>query len=275
MKCSVIVAFYNNISALKLILAGLERQTYSDFEVIIADDGSREEIVSQINALIPQFSFQILHLWQPDRGWRKNKILNQAIEAAQTNYLVFIDGDCIPDDYFVQNHLKAREPGYALAGRRVNLSPIITQQINPDKVRQGFFRKQLLKLLLDKQVKQSERAVFVRWPWLSSQLDKHRKHELLGCNFSMFKNDFLKLNGFDERFVNPGVGEDVDVGRRLRLAGMDIKSVAYSALVYHLYHKPTQVPQATLDLQKLTLEENHAFTQYGIKQSLLNHKSAD
>ena len=78
-KTSVIAAFYNNINYLKLVLAGFERQTEKDFELIIADDGSREEVVKEIESIASNYSFLIKHTWHPDKGFRKNKILNQAI----------------------------------------------------------------------------------------------------------------------------------------------------------------------------------------------------
>ena len=108
-KTSVIAAFYNNIQYLKLVLAGFERQTEKDFELIIADDGSNEEVVKEIESIASNYSFRIKHIWHPDKGFRKNKILNQAILTSESDYLIFIDSDCVPHSKFVEEHLNEKE----------------------------------------------------------------------------------------------------------------------------------------------------------------------
>lgn len=107
-KATVIAAFYNKIDYLKLVLAGFERQTTKEFELIIADDGSAENVVLEINKLKSHYTFPIKHIWQEDKGFRKNKILNKAITESETDYLIFIDADCIPHRGFVQPSSSAR-----------------------------------------------------------------------------------------------------------------------------------------------------------------------
>jgi glycosyltransferase involved in cell wall biosynthesis len=108
-KTSVIAAFYNNLHYLKLVLAGFERQTEKEFEFIIADDGSKEEVVKEIENLSPKYSFRIKHIWHPDKGFRKNKILNQALLVSESDYLIFIDSDCVPHSSFVEEPLKEKK----------------------------------------------------------------------------------------------------------------------------------------------------------------------
>ena len=104
-KATIIAAFYNRIDFLKLVLAGLERQTEKNFELIIADDGSSENVVREINKIIPVHSFPIKHIWQEDKGFRKNKILNKAITESESDYLIFVDADCVPHRSFIEGHL--------------------------------------------------------------------------------------------------------------------------------------------------------------------------
>src|SRR5665647_325671 len=104
---SLIISFYNRIDFLKLIFAGLEQQSFRDFEVIIADDGSRSEIVEEVKLMIGSASFPVKHIWQEDNGWQKNTILNKAIVASEAPYIIFIDGDCIPHRRFIEEHLKS------------------------------------------------------------------------------------------------------------------------------------------------------------------------
>ena len=263
MRCSVNIAFYNKIEHLKLILAGLERQTVKDFEVVICDDGSREEVVNQIKDIQKTSPLSIRHIWQEDKGWQKNIMLNKSIMSMKTEYIIFIDGDCIPDTRFVEAHLEARERGLALSGRRVYLSDKISQKLTPEMIRKHYFSKNFLYLLLSGETRHGEKMLYARIPFFARMINnKHR--DILGCNFSIYKEDLLTINGFDERFLFPGVGEDLDVYRRLRMIGKSTKSVASSALVYHLHHKETKIPQETWDLQVITLQETDPFTPFGI-----------
>ena len=263
MRCSVNIAFYNNIGNLKLILAGLESQTVKDFEVVICDDGSREDVVNQIKEIQKTSPLSICHIWQEDNGWQKNIILNKSIMSMKTDYIIFIDGDCIPDTRFVEAHLEVREKGFAMTGRRINLSDKISKKLTPEMVKKGYFNKNFLYLLLSGETRHGEKMLYARIPFLARMVNKKHK-DILGCNFSIYKQDLLAINGFDERFLFPGIGEDADIYRRLRMIGKSTKSVVASALVYHLYHKETIIPQAAWDLQQLTFEENESFTPYGI-----------
>ncbi|MDP2362199.1 MAG: glycosyltransferase, partial [Ignavibacteria bacterium] len=116
-KTSVIAAFYNNIKYLKLVLSGFERQTENEFEIVIADDGSNEEVLKEIESLASNYSFRIKHIWHPDKGFRKNKILNQAILASESDYLIFIDADCVSHSKFVEEHLNEKMNDVVLTGR--------------------------------------------------------------------------------------------------------------------------------------------------------------
>ncbi len=121
---SVIIAVYNNFKWLRLILDALRMQTVKNFEVVIADDGSDETTVEQIRQYIARHNdLPIIHSWHPDEGWRKNKCLNEAIRKSHGEYLVFIDGDCIPHPRFVEDHQKLRRKGVVTGGRRIESGP--------------------------------------------------------------------------------------------------------------------------------------------------------
>ena len=148
-KVSVIISFYNRIDYLKLVLAGFERQTFRDIEIIIADDGSKEEIVKEIEKLSLKVSFPLLHLWHEDKGFRKNKILNRAITEANSDYLIFIDGDCVPHREFVREHYDYRNENNCLTGRRVNLSEKFTNKLNETDIKNGYLEKSLHLMISD------------------------------------------------------------------------------------------------------------------------------
>ena len=166
---TLIIAFYNNINYLQLVLAGLERQTLPDFEVIIADDGSSPQNVEILKKIISESPLNIIHVWQEDKGFRKNKILNQAIVRAGSDYLIFIDGDCIPHREFIREHYQSRKIGAVLTGRRVNLSSALSKKLTPALVREGFLESNLLLMLRDGLLGRSkdvEKGIYLPPGWL-------------------------------------------------------------------------------------------------------------
>jgi hypothetical protein len=64
---------------------------------------------------------------------------------------------------------------------------------------------------------------------------------ILGSNFSLFKGDFIRVNGYDESITGRGL-EDNSLSNRFKLAGTQIRTVARSALQYHLYHESNPIP---------------------------------
>ena len=267
-KVSVIAAFYNRLDYLKLVLAGFERQTEKSFELIIADDGSREDIVEEIKKNIPRYSFSIRHIWQEDKGFRKNKILNKAITESQSDFLIFIDADCVPHRGFVKGHLNFSKKNISLTGRRVNLSEKITNQLTEENVRNGFLEKNFLLLIKDGLFGKSfdvEKGLYLKNKFLLNYFNR-KKRGLLGCNFSGFKEDIIKVNGFDERYEAPSVGEDSDIQFRLELVGVKIKSINHAAIQYHLFHKLQERSQKNLEIFAQVKKSKLAFTAYGLKK---------
>ena len=268
-RATVIAAFYNKIDYLRLVLAGFERQSEKDFELIIADDGSKQEIVKELESLSKKISFPLIHIWQEDKGFRKNKILNKAITTAKSNYIIFIDADCIPHFRFVEEHISYSEKGSCLTGRRVNLSQKYTQILSPQKVREGLIEKNNFALIKDSLFGESfyvEKGFYFKSRLLRKIFNK-KKRGLLGCNFSLYKEDMLNINGFDERYEAPSIGEDSDVQFRLELNGIKIISLNHIAVQYHLYHQLLERPQENLSLFNKIREEKHASTPFGIKKN--------
>lgn len=267
-KLSLIISFYSKIEYLKLVFAGLKRQTFTDFEIIIADDGSSENIINETHILIRESGLNASHLWHEDKGFRKNKILNQAILASQGDYLIFIDGDCVPHSNFIEEHFTNNRENTCLTGRRVNLSEKITRALTQENVQDGDLEK-FFPLVLDGIFGKSfdvEKGFYFRSKFLREELNK-KKRGILGCNFSLFKKDILAINGFDERYEAPSIGEDSDIQFRLELNNVNIKSLNNIAVQYHLYHKLQPRPQANLDLFDEVKKAKAHYTPYGIVKS--------
>jgi glycosyltransferase involved in cell wall biosynthesis len=265
-KASVIAAFYNNIEYLKLVLAGFERQTEKNIEFIIADDGSKEDVVKEIQSISSNYSFRIKHVWHPDKGFRKNKILNQGILVSTSEYLIFIDSDCVPHSRFVEEHLNEKEDYKVLTGRRVNLSQKLTNLLNEENIKVGFLETNCLRMIADAIFGKSnyvEKGLYIKNKFLREFLNK-KYRGLLGCNFSLYKEDILAINGFDERYKAPSIGEDSDVQFRLELNGIIIKSLNHIAVQYHLYHKLQERLQINLDLFEKIKQSRLSSTPFGL-----------
>ncbi|MDH6422036.1 glycosyltransferase involved in cell wall biosynthesis [Polynucleobacter sphagniphilus] len=248
---SVLLATYNWPQALKLCLESLATQTDLDFEIIIADDGSSNSTKDLIESIKPSFPVQIKHLWQEDLGFRKTRILNQAIAQASGNYLVFLDGDCICQPTFIANHRLLAKPGYLVTGSRVLLDQALTKQLLEWSCWSfKHFASHLLWYRL-------HGAINKYWPlkihlgdgaWRNYQ--KFMWRRIKGCNMACWKNDALKINGFDETMTGWG-HEDADFVFRLTNIGIIRKSGSWSTEVLHLFHKINDQSQAAENARRV------------------------
>ncbi len=274
-KVTLIIAFYNCIEYLELVFAGLQRQTCPHFEIIVADDGSSPETVSQVKKLIDFSPLEVSHIWQEDRGFRKNRILNQAIKQAATDYLIFIDMDCIPHREFIREHVVNSRENICLTGRRVNLSHKISKKLTPERIKAGYLEYHWPALVMDGiwgGSKDVEKGIYISSPILRRFFNR-KKRGLLGCNFSIHKKDLLEINGFDERYELPSIGEDSDVQFRLELKGIGIKTLNQMAVQYHLYHASLPRHPENLVLFEKVQMEKAAVTPFGIARVVPEKKS--
>ena len=137
MRLSVIITTYNSPIWLEKVLWGLHAQQYRDFEVIIADDGSSEETAALLKHMRAETGLDLLHVWQPDEGFQKCRILNKAILHADAPYLVFTDGDCIARPDFLAEHARNAERGYYLSGSYCKLPMETSLAITRDDILAG------------------------------------------------------------------------------------------------------------------------------------------
>ena len=228
MKLSVIISTYNAEEWLHKVLLGYAIQTLQDFEIIVADDGSTSKTKDVIAQFQDKFKNPILHVWHEDQGFRKCKILNKAIVQSSADYLLFTDGDCIPRNDFVANHIKQKEKGYFLSGGYFKLPMSISKAISDDDILSqkcfevSWLIKQGLKLnfKITKLIHNSYFAVFMNWVTPT-------KRSWNSHNSSGFKSDILAINGFNE-LLDYG-GEDSKMCERLFNNGLLSKQIRYSA----------------------------------------------
>lgn len=233
---SVVISTYNHPEWLAKCLTGYAHQDRRDFELIVADDGSRADTRALIVAMRPQLPFAVAHVWQDDNGFRKCRILNRAIEAAVSDYLIFSDGDCIPRADFVSQHLRLREPRRFLGGGYCKLPLDLSERIDERAIASGDFAR--LEWLAANGLPRSKRTLklWSRPGWRERVLNAitPTPPRWAGNNASGWKADLVAVNGFDERMGYGG--EDLELGERLEHAGIRGKQVRFSAICVHLDH---------------------------------------
>lgn len=238
MKASLIISVYKNTSTLKAVLDSLKEQTFKDFEILVSEDGE-STVMKDFLSSYP-FEQPWLHLTQEDQGWQKNRALNRAIRAAQANQLVFIDGDCVLHPRFMEMHVRFASEHRILAGKRIKLNKELSQQLLDGTIAlkdlqtylfNRFFRLRKLGFRFQ------EEGLFINPDQMLGFIPRFRKMtQLKGCNMSFSKNAILAINGFDEDYTRPAIGEDIDLVWRFKSAGYSLFSLRNMAVQYHLYH---------------------------------------
>ena len=236
MKTAVIVTTYNRPDALAAVFAGYDAQSDGDFELLVADDGSTDETKDLVANHAARARFPLHHVWQEDRGFRPGAARNRAAARATADYLIFVDGDCVPARDFVRWHKALAEKNYFLSGNRVLLSESFTRQVlaanlpvhqwHAARWLQAWMTRDVNRLL----------------PLLTLPDASFRKRSpqqwqgVKTCNLSLWRKDFMRVNGFDESYSGWGL-EDSDLAIRLIHAGVHHKSARFATPVFHLWHR--------------------------------------
>lgn len=101
---SVVVTSYNYEDYIKETLASIATQDYDNFEVIIVDDGSKDNSLAVIKEYTEKYAN--FHLYQHEDGVNKGLIetVKLAVSKANGEYIDF----CESDDYWMPNHLSVK-----------------------------------------------------------------------------------------------------------------------------------------------------------------------
>jgi glycosyltransferase involved in cell wall biosynthesis len=252
MKIEVIMSAYNKIVDLNIVLDAYLRQEYNKYSLCIADDGS-DSSIGKLIATFKKKGMNIRHVWQEDKGFRKAKILNKAIQSSEAQYIIFTDSDCIPDPTFISDHKEVASKTHYTTGVRVYLKEDISNQLRSGKLPVSKLFSTFWRLLksIQGQVSKSEQAI--RYPkWLLPFIMKAKKKmAAFGSNMAMSRESLLNINGFDEDYEGWGC-EDKDLLWRLEGTGLIQQGGLGKCRQYHLHHKKnTENPMAkTLYSQK-------------------------
>ena len=272
MLISVIVTTYNRPDALLAVLRGLQAQTDCAFEVLVADDGSTDETKEAIASILSASPVPIRHLWQSDNGFRAAAARNNGILAAEGNYLIFLDGDCIPQRDFIARHRQLAEPGRTVTGSRILFSEIFTNQVLEKQLNickltarewLGHWKKGHVNKLL---------------PFLAKLPDGRWRHRqkfawrrIKSCNLATWKADAFAINGFDETFSGWG-HEDADFVLRLMNRGIRRKDGVLATEVFHLWHREAARQQESENRRRVEIRLTDGTTRASI--GLADHMSA-
>jgi len=235
MQISVIISTYNQPAWLGKVLTGYSRQDFAAFELIVADDGSREETRELIAGFATDSAFPIRHLWHEDRGYRRSIILNAAILASRGDYLVFSDGDCIPRRDFVRTHAELAEPGRFLSGGSVYLSRETSEAISREDVLSGRFADPAWLRSQGQPLGRHRLRLVPRGP-RSALLDRFSTTRPTWNlnNASTWRDPLFAVNGMEAEMQYGGA--DRALGSRLENLGLRGKRVRFRAVLLHLDH---------------------------------------
>jgi|SRR6185312_8159678 len=270
LPASLSIAFYNNIRLFDLMMAALQNQSTHNFELIISDDGSRPDVVQHIQKKLSQLDIPATHIWHEDKGFRKNRMLNWMIHYASSEYLIFIDQDCLPHPEFVTEHIKHKTAHAVLCGRRMELTPWVSGLLTPQKILDGFIEKNLWWIIpagLYMKDNNGMKGIYFKEGALRERLNK-KPRGLVGCNFSVHKSDLLAINGFDWRYEAAGTGEDSDIEHRLTMNRVQMIPFINSAVQYHVFHKLTPKSSVNEGIFSQVLKSRESKTAYGLCEQL-------
>ena len=257
MKCSLIICTYNWPEALSLVLSSVNRQSILPDEVIIADDGSDNTTYKLINKYTKSLKTHLIHSWQKDEGCRIPHSRNRAISKASFEYIIMIDGDTIMHTDFIKDHKKFAQKGSYIQGSRVLLQDAFTKKIlNIGRFKEpSYFMKD-----------SKNKINMLRIPFLTSILKYFKSQKLSGirgCNFSIFKYEIIKVNGFNESFDSWG-REDSEFVQRLYNNGVKKQLLKFSGIQYHLYHNERKWGSNNDKILKDTINNNSKWCEFGI-----------
>ena len=233
---SVVITTYNRPDALTAVVEACFLQDDKNFEIIIADDGSGANTRDCIDRLRARSPVPLKHVWQPDDGFRAAMARNRGTLAATGDYIIFLDGDCIPQRDFIARHRALAQPGFLVSGSRILLSQRFTEQVLAEHIdvpALGLFDKLRYRLRGDMN---KVLQLMLRWPDLGRVRRKFSWRRIKSCNLAVWRADLEKVNGFDESFVGWG-HEDSDLVVRLFHAGVLRKDGAMATEVLHLWHR--------------------------------------
>jgi glycosyltransferase involved in cell wall biosynthesis len=275
-RLSVIVTTYDWSAAVDLVLRALLEERDPELEIIVAEDGEGSGTAGVVQRHREQTDIRIAHVTQPDLGWRKSRILDLGALESRGDYLVFLDGDCIPRTGFLRAVRRAALPGWFLGGKRLHLNRALTERVLDGRAAAWRWSTPRLLLALARGQFEATREVAHPGlllplrdrgrPWRPSVREFRVPFEAYGFFFGVSRRDFERVNGFDLRFVGWG-GEDEDMAARLRRIGLRCGWPGPRATLLHLWHPEQKgLMRSNKPLVRDTLASLHVEAKEGLRE---------
>ena len=251
MKTSLVVLTYNWPDALRRVLESVAAQSTLPDEVIVADDGSTPDTAELVAGFAARFPVPLRHVWQDDAGFRAARARNRGFATSHGEYIILIDGDMLLHRDFVADHLMLAERGYFLQGGRLK-----TTEQETGRLLAGGKPVFAPWIPADFKVFDGTRRLYAfRQPALARWKARGRNGgRVMSCNMSFWRDDLLRVNGFDERMEGYGA-EDRELAARLDNAGVKRRQLKWAALALHLEHPSRAQP----DVNDMTLPNNRLY----------------
>lgn len=228
-KSALIISTYNWPEALRLCLLSVKEQSVLPDEVIIADDGSTGQTAEVIDAMRPVFPVPLTHIWQEDEGFQLSKIRNKAIATSSSDYIIQVDGDLILHRHFIKDHLALSKRGTFVAGSRVLMDKELSKKL--------LYRQQGRVAPFQSGLGNFTNRFSITW--LSRYMaDRYKPNDIFalrGCNMAFWREDLLRVNGYNEVFHGWG-REDNEIAVRLFNSGLRKRAAKFGGVVFHIYH---------------------------------------
>jgi glycosyltransferase involved in cell wall biosynthesis len=229
---SILVTTFRRPRHLALVLESiaLQRLRGTTVEIVVSDDGSGDETPHVVRAFATSAGIAVRYASQPHDGFRLARARNAAARLARGRYLLFLDGDCMIPRHHVAAHVARRRSGTALLGYCARLTEEASRTLLPENLAVTDFGR----LVTDGERRSLARRH--RKAWWHAALRHPSKPRLAGGDFGVWRDDFIAVNGFDERFVGWGQ-EDDDLGMRLRGLGVRLESILDRTRSLHVWHE--------------------------------------
>lgn len=258
---SLIIATYDWKEALALVLETVREQKELPGEVLIADDGSPADTRELVLLQAEDFPVPLRHLWQEDAGFRKGRILNEAMARAAGEYLIAIDGDMLIHPEFVRSHLRLARPGWYIQGSRMMLGERATARtLAAGRLRAGA---------LSRDVRNRINGIHAPVFSILSRGERGPIYRTRGCNISFWRDDIVRVNGYNEDMEGWG-REDTELVARLMNSGVRRRNLKFAAVSYHLHHRarPTDADAANFELVLKVVRDGVTRCEHGIDRHM-------
>jgi len=231
MRLTLAITTYERADALAAVLASVWNQQEAPDELVLADDGSGDATRRLIARFAAAAPFPVHHVRQDHEGFRVARLRNLAVARASGELIVFIDGDMVLHPQFITDHRRHARRGCWTQGVRLRLDAAATARciakarapLGPASSGLGVLR----------------RVYALHSPRGSNAL-RHAANAFISVkssNQSVWREDLIAVNGFNEEFVGWGP-EDKELAARLAHRGIRRQTLLFGGIAYHLHHPP-------------------------------------